>query len=231
MFPDDSGELPISGEKHTEELDLVMNATFTDPNDTSAWFYQRWLLKPRQTSRQVLWKIKMTDERVMIAFNKQVSLRDQTTSIKVDETLVEANFRPCGDRRFDFLWIATLRCPPKRKSVVEIIHEGVGYRLEWSSQDEAWLYTSDLRQETKRDVKHLAVQLDNYKQLAEIEPDNKWALLTGIILMKKIDPVEYHEAILNDLAKLSSIDKLRTSYYNDLREYLLREIFLKIHLT
>ncbi|XP_015517321.2 geranylgeranyl transferase type-2 subunit alpha isoform X1 [Neodiprion lecontei] len=233
MFPDENGELPIREDKHIEELDLVMNATFTDPNDTSAWFYQRWLLNTRSTSNKTVWGIRMNEARIVIAFNKEVSLNKSNTQLKVDENLIDTEFRSCNAKNYTSVWIATFPengVNLKRNSVVEVLHDGVDYQLNWSLDDQAWAYKSELPCNQEHNVKHLSTQLENYKQLAEIEPDNKWALLTGIILMKNIDAVKYHATILNDLDTLIRIDKKRSQYYKDLRskyviEFMIRHIF------
>ena len=40
----------LSDEAQNEELELVQNAAFTDPDDSSAWFYLTWLVEGQSKS-------------------------------------------------------------------------------------------------------------------------------------------------------------------------------------
>ncbi|XP_023288152.1 geranylgeranyl transferase type-2 subunit alpha isoform X2 [Orussus abietinus] len=219
MFPDESGELPIQIEKHKEELDLVMNATFTDPNDSSAWFYQRWLLDYHNVSTCAFWRAQITNSEITAVFHKEVSIDPMTTFLKIQDNKIPLIWKSYGDKKFSKLWSATFSEPLsifRNVDMIQFHFEGTSYSFRPSNQVQTWIAESTGLRIIK-DNSQFKEQLDNYKQLSEMEPNNKWALLTRIFLMKNIDPIAYHQNILNDISALSKIDKLRSNYFNDLR--------------
>ena len=46
---------PVAEEAHHKELDLVQNAAFTDPDDSSAWLYHAWLAGRGKKTPAVIW--------------------------------------------------------------------------------------------------------------------------------------------------------------------------------
>ncbi|XP_018307477.1 geranylgeranyl transferase type-2 subunit alpha [Mycetomoellerius zeteki] len=226
MFDSTSEEIPIVDDKYREELDLVMNATFTDPNDTSAWFYQRWLLDKCMTTCR-LWRAQITKDTAIVVIDNNILIKSILLSLIVNGETIDAQWQLHPDEKFAKLRIAefarSLEDLDSAKEVSIKLQDTV-YQLSYSELEGAWIYkdNSSLNKQNSND-KQLNEQLKSYNQLSEMEPNNKWALLTSTLLMKKIDFNKFYNDILNNLLALSKIDSLRKNYYKDLRSKFLAE--------
>uniref|UniRef100_A0A3Q2GAD5 Geranylgeranyl transferase type-2 subunit alpha n=1 Tax=Cyprinodon variegatus TaxID=28743 RepID=A0A3Q2GAD5_CYPVA len=174
------------------EYELVQNAFFTDPNDQSAWFYYRWLLG--RGTRCVY--VSREEERVAVAFSRPVNV---------------STFLLC----FLFLVFSSeaLLCllPPGTISDVANEHNLTVHWTEKHSHRDCALYTGRSEswcRDTATDLElfrsELSVEktsvlqseLQSVRQLQELEPLNKWCLLTIILLMRALDPLGYEKETL-----------------------------------
>lgn len=206
-----------------------MNATFTDPNDTSAWFYQRWLLDKCMTTCR-LWRAIIKKDIAYVIIDNNILIEPVSLSLYINSEVVDVQWQLYPDEKFAKLQIARFVKPLENldhaKEVFIKLQETT-YKLSYSEIESAWIYkdNSSLHRQNSND-EQLNEQLKSYNQLSKMEPNNKWALLTGILLMKKIDLKKFYTDILNNLMLLSKIDSLRKNYYKDLRKY---NIFIFIH--
>lgn len=198
-----------------------MDATFTDPNDTSAWFYQRWLLDKCITTCR-LWRAQITKDTAIVVIDNNILIKPISLSLLINGKTIDVQWQFYPDEKFTKLRIAKfvnlledLDCA---KEVSIKLQETI-YQLLYSELENAWIYkdNSSLHKQNSND-KQLNEQLKSYNQLSEMEPNNKWALLTSILLMKKVDFKKFYTDILKNLSALSQVDSLRKNYYNDLRK-------------
>ncbi|XP_017756482.1 PREDICTED: geranylgeranyl transferase type-2 subunit alpha-like [Eufriesea mexicana] len=198
-------------EKKKEELDLVMNATFTDPSDSSAWFYQRWLLDTHgclTTLSQALIK----DNSVILFVNKNIPA--ESIFLQINNKDEDVQWKSWQETKISKLWFGKVKKQLDEIKAVEIKIDEISYPLLCVNQK--WVYRKR-KYESYSNEDQLLEQLSSYKQLVEMEPNNKWAYLTAILLMRKINFIKYYKNILIYLNVLVNIDSLRTNYYKDLR--------------
>ncbi|XP_044085719.1 geranylgeranyl transferase type-2 subunit alpha isoform X2 [Neovison vison] len=69
----------------------------------------------------------------------------------------------------------------------------------------------------------LQSELESCKELQELEPENKWCLLTIILLMRALDPLLYEKETLQYFQTLKAVDPMRAAYLDDLRSKFLVE--------
>lgn len=223
---------PISEAKLKEELELVITAAFTDPNDSSAWFYQRWLLGYSDPKFDLA-AVKITISLAVISFAKPVDLLRDGIEITVENASELNNSKWCSlsGEKSDTTWIQKGNFQLSGEIKAEVTFNGAFYELETKKLNDGsfvgikcpkfgYEFGSAVMDELNN-------QLDSCNQLLEYEPDSKWTLLTASLLMRSIDRFHYHEKSLEFLHKLQKVDVLRAGYYKDLASKWIIESKLK----
>uniref|UniRef100_A0A3B4X660 Geranylgeranyl transferase type-2 subunit alpha n=1 Tax=Seriola lalandi dorsalis TaxID=1841481 RepID=A0A3B4X660_SERLL len=207
---------PESPEPPTVSLTaLVQNAFFTDPNDQSAWFYYRWLLGRGMSEMISCVYVSRDEERVAVAFSRPVNVSMFICDLPpgtISDITNEHNL--------------TVHWTEKHTHRDCALYTG---RTESYCRDSATdqeLFRSELSVE-KTSV--LQSELQSCNQLQELEPLNKWCLLTIILLMRALDPLGYEKETLAHFQTLKEVDSMRSAYYSDLcSKFMIENTILKM---
>ncbi|MBN3304438.1 PGTA transferase, partial [Amia calva] len=232
----------VCEEQLLKEYELVQNAFFTDPNDQSAWFYYRWLLGRAEREEVISCVfISREGEHLVVAFSRPVNALSGELVLFVDGQPVQVDWRSAHPRlQYCPLWLCQL--PPGTVSERSVEHsvtvhweDGRRECALYAGRTESWcrdtatdqeLFRSDLSVE-KTSV--LQSELQSCTQLLELEPDNKWCVLTIILLMRALDPLGYERETLEHFNTLKSVDSMRVAYYSDLcSKFLIENTILKM---
>ena len=71
LYPDPTSPASIQEDKLYHELELVQNAAFTDPEDSSAWFYHTWLLGRKAEKTNIIYCL-YQEEKLTVALTNPV---------------------------------------------------------------------------------------------------------------------------------------------------------------
>ncbi|KAG8455374.1 hypothetical protein GDO86_001535 [Hymenochirus boettgeri] len=213
------------------ELELVQNAFFTDPNDQSAWFYHRWLLGRADhplSIRCIL--VNLDRASVTVTFSQPVEVQDDLILFLDDKPLMVSWKTPGKKEKRSLCWICDLpqKCVNDRYCQYKFQvdwkdGEAKKHCILYPRKQETWCCDSALENqifslelsEGKSSV--LQQELKSCKELQELEPDNKWCLLTIILVMRALDPLLYQKETLEYFDKLKVVDPMRSGYYDDLQ--------------
>ncbi|KAM9330729.1 geranylgeranyl transferase type-2 subunit alpha [Gastrophryne carolinensis] len=236
VYPDSQRHGRLTEEALVSELELVQNAFFTDPNDQSAWFYHRWLLGRGDQPLSI--RCILVDAEisfVAVTFSHPV-LVEKDLMLFIDTKPFMVTWKtPDGRQKTSLVWV----CDVPRESLSSHCQHSIkviwkdgethkectlnpGRQVTWfrDSVTEDDVFSLELS-EGKSSI--LQKELQSCKELQELEPENKWCLLTIILLMRALDPLLYEGELLGYFDTLKIVDPMRSGYYDDLRSKFLIE--------
>ncbi|XP_061094533.1 geranylgeranyl transferase type-2 subunit alpha [Conger conger] len=234
----------VCEEQLLKEYELVQNAFFTDPNDQSAWFYYRWLLGRAEREEMISCVyVSREGERVIVAFSRPVNALSAGLLLVVDGQPLTVDWRSTHPRfHHSPVWICQL--PPGTISDSSNEHNLTVHWTQnhthrdcalYTGRSESWCRDSATDQELFRSelsvekASVLQSELQSCTQLLELEPQNKWCVLTIVLLMRALDPLGYEGETLAHFETLKEVDSMRSCYYSDLcSKFMMENTILKM---
>ncbi|XP_043653854.1 geranylgeranyl transferase type-2 subunit alpha [Drosophila teissieri] len=222
LYPNQQRDRPMSEEKLQKELEMVLTAAFTDPNDSSAWFYQRWLLgSGAQLDRAPrIAAFRLESHGAVLALDKPYpDIKQLRTELICEEkTILLKSWLPLDKLGTSWKCQQNFNCQRHSSYSLRLSDQIVNLSPMSGSENGAHYFTPPhgTASCSKDLLAELQTQLQSCLDLLEFEPDSKWTLLTSALLMRAIDFSANHETSLTNLAKLENVDFLRQGYYKDL---------------
>jgi len=212
-----------------DELELIKNAAFTDPNDQSVWFYYRWLLKSQLTKESPKLLLARHGEQkgtrsLLCVFN--IPIRNPSGLVP-DLDCGVLNFSPHTLDAEN--WSNPWGCSRSKLWALDIsksVHSALNASMESviaKYNEFPKYFDTETRPKSSELESLLQNELEWVNELNELEADNKWILDTLILLMRLIDHQKYKSIINDYLSKLIELDPNRTNYYLDLRSKYIME--------
>lgn len=233
LHPDVNHPVGVKEKVLLQEFELAQNAFFTDPNDQSAWFYHRWLLGRAERPLSVeCVHLSRELNRVMVRFTKPILIdTDASVSVTQNGKPIPGTWRtPSETRKYSHIWLYDLTDPGfepgisydinvtidsyARKSRACTLHGNQTESVTMETCKQGTMFSFELSAATNT---VLTQELESCLQLYELEPDNKWVLLTIVLLMRAIDPLQYETETIQHIDSLIKSDPCRTRYYNDMK--------------
>lgn len=183
------------------------------------------------------------EERVAVAFSRPVNASSSGLMLVLDGQPQRVEWRSVHPHfRHSPVWICEL--PPG--TISDIINEH-NLTVHWTEKhthrdcalytgrSESWCRDSATDQELFRSelsvekTSVLQSELQSCNQLLELEPQNKWCLLTIVLLMRALDPLGYERETLSHFQTLKEVDSMRSAYYGDLcSKFMIENTILKM---
>ncbi|CAN8000285.1 unnamed protein product [Ixodes pacificus] len=226
-----------------EEYSLVQNATFTDPGDQSGWFYHRWLTGREKPALDfLLLCISKETRTVTLHFTQQIRIQEVELTVRMNGVPLSLVWHAPSTLLCSPLWYADIPvnalvgdCDNEWKATVRS-RDGTEAHADLSVKafEQEARFTGNIARNhlfscelSAARTSVLEKELEVCQALHELEPQNKWPLLTCVLLMRALDGSRFQEEIEKFLLELSTVDPMRSAYYHDLRSKFVMEIALE----